>query len=130
MLFGSAFTLARTRSRKRQGVIARAIGMDASYLAGIEHGRRKAPNPETMRRLLSELGAPPSHTNQLRMFGLTDRLLDVVDEYGEDDEIAVRVGKLLRQIAEFGDREWNSLDWAVSALTHQLNQRKEEIGMT
>lgn len=127
MLFGSAFTLARTRERKRQGGIARAIGMDASYLAGIENGRRKAPNADTMRKLLSALNAPRSHTDRLRTFALTDRLLDVVDEYGEEDEIAVRVGKLLRQIADFGEREWNSLGWAVSALTHQLNQRKEEL---
>lgn len=127
ILFGSAFTLARNRERKRQGEIARAVGMDASYLAGIEGGRRKAPNAETTRRLLAVLNAPASYKNRLRTFALTDRLLDVVEEYGEEDEIAVRVGKLLRQVADFGDREWNSLEWAVSALTHQLNQRKEEL---
>ena len=128
MLFGSAFTLARTRERKRQGELARAVGMDASYLAGIEGGRRKAPNAETTRKLLSALNAPANHTNRLVTFALTDRLLDVIEEYGEEDEVAARVGKLLRQVADFGDREWNSLDWAVSALTHQLNQRKEELG--
>lgn len=127
MLFGSAFMVARSRGRKRQGEIARAVGMDASYLAGIEGGRRKAPNAETTKKLLAVLDAPASHANRLRMFALTDRLLDVVEEYGEDDEIAARMGKLLRQVAEFGDREWNSLDWAVSALAHQLNQRREEV---
>lgn len=126
MLFGSAFTVARAQRRKRQGEIARAVGMDASYLAGIEGGRRKAPNAETTKKLLAVLDAPESHANRLHMFALTDRLMDVIDEYGEEDEIAARIGKLLLQVADFGYREWNSLDWAVSALAHQLNQRKEE----
>lgn len=127
MLFGSAFNVFRIRARKRQGEVARLAGIDASYLAGIECGRRKAPNLGAVNKLLLTLNATESQRRKLRALALIDRMLDVAEGQSADDVPVARVEKLLRQVASFGETEWNSLEWVVSALVHQINQHTEDL---
>ncbi|MYM41907.1 helix-turn-helix domain-containing protein [Duganella qianjiadongensis] len=127
MLFGSAFIVARSRERKLQREIAQAAGIDPSYLASIECGRRKAPNSETTYRLISALNATKHQEQKLHALAVADRLLDTTEEYAEEDVAAARMRKLLRQVAYFGNKEWSSLDAAVFAITHLMNQYQEEI---
>ena len=125
MLFGSAFNVTRIRMQKRQGEIARLAGIDASYLASIECGRRKAPNRDVVDKLLPALNVDEPLRKKLRSLAVIDRMLDVVEGQAADDLTITRLNKLLRQVAEFNEGEWDSLECALAALTNQCLRRKE-----
>ena len=125
MLFGSAFNVTRIRMHKRQGEIARLAGIDASYLASIECGRRKAPNRDVVDKLLPTLNVDEPLRKKLRSLAVIDRMLDVVEGQAADDLTITRLNKLLRQVAEFNEGEWDSLECALVALTNQCLRRKE-----
>jgi|SRR5471032_246922 len=125
MLFGSAFNVTRIRMHKRQGEIARLAGIDASYLASIECGRRKAPNRDVVDKLLPTLNVDEPLRKKLRSLAVIDRMLDVVEGQAADDLTITRLNKLLRQVAEFNEGEWDSLECALAALTNQCLRRKE-----
>lgn len=127
MLFGSEFAVERVRLRRRQGEVAKHAGIDASYLAGIESGRRKAPGSPTLDVLLATLNANEATRRRLRTLALIDRMLDVADGYEPGDVPVARVVKLLTQLANFGEKEWRSMEWAVSTLEHQRNLQEEEF---
>lgn len=125
MLFGSAFNVTRIRMQKRQGEIARLAGIDASYLASIECGRRKAPNRDVVDKLLPTLNMDEPLRKKLRSLAIIDRMLDVVEGQAADDLTITRLNKLLRQVADFNEGEWDSLECALAALTNQCLRRKE-----
>lgn len=125
MLFGSAFNVTRIRMHKRQGEIARLAGIDASYLASIECGRRKAPNRDVVDKLLPTLNVDEPLRKKLRSLAVIDRMLDVVEGQAADDLTITRLNKLLRQVADFNEGEWDSLECALAALTNQCLRRKE-----
>jgi len=125
MLFGSAFTVTRVRMQKRQGEVARLAGIDASYLASIECGRRKAPNREVVDKLLPTLDVDEPLRKKLRSLAVIDRMLDVLEGQASDELTVTRLNKLLRQVADFNEGEWNSLECALAALTNQCLRRKE-----
>ena len=125
MLFGSAFNVTRIRMQKRQGEIARLAGIDASYLASIECGRRKAPNRDVVDKLLPTLNVDEPLRKKLRSLAVIDRMLDVVEGQAADDLTITRLNKLLRQVADFNEGEWDSLECALAALTNQCLRRKE-----
>lgn len=125
MLFGSAFNVTRIRMQKRQGEIARLAGIDASYLASIECGRRKAPNRDVVDKLLPTLNVDEPLRKKLRSLAIIDRMLDVVEGQAADDLTITRLNKLLRQVADFNEGEWDSLECALAALTNQCLRRKE-----
>lgn len=125
MLFGSAFNVTRIRMQKRQGEIARLAGIDASYLASIECGRRKAPNRDVLDKLLPTLNMDEPLRKKLRSLAIIDRMLDVVEGQAADDLTITRLNKLLRQVADFNEGEWDSLECALAALTNQCLRRKE-----
>ena len=125
MLFGSAFNVTRIRMHKRQGEIARLAGIDASYLASIECGRRKAPNRDVVDKLLPTLNVDEPLRKKLRSLAVIDRMLDVVEGQAADDLTITRLNKLLCQVAEFNEGEWDSLECALAALTNQCLRRKE-----
>lgn len=65
---GKALLLARNRRGLSQREVARRAGVNNSYLAAIEHGRRPVPLPETITRMVNalELGnAERSHVEYL-----------------------------------------------------------------
>jgi transcriptional regulator with XRE-family HTH domain len=125
MLFGRAFNVARIHMDKRQGEIARLAGIDASYLASVECGRRKAPNRDVVDKLLPTLNADEPLRTKLRSLAVIDRMLDVVDGQAADELTTSRLSKLLRQVANFNEGEWDSLECALAALTNQCLRRKE-----
>ncbi|SEN10964.1 Helix-turn-helix domain-containing protein [Duganella sp. CF402] len=125
MLFGNAFNVTRVRMQKRQGEVARLAGIDASYLASIECGRRKAPNREVVDKLLPTLNVDEPLRQKLRSLAVIDRMLDVVEGQAADELTMARLNKLLRQVADFNEGEWNSLECALAALTNQCLRRKE-----
>lgn len=125
MLFGSAFNVTRIRMQKRQGEIARLAGIDASYLASIECGRRKAHNRDVVDKLLPTLNVDEPLRKKLRSLAVIDRMLDVVEGQAADDLTITRLNKLLRQVADFNEGEWDSLECALAALTNQCLRRKE-----
>lgn len=124
MLFGTAFNVARIRQKKRQGEMARLAGIDASYLASVECGRRKAPGLDIIDKLLPALGLEDAQQKNLRALAVIDRMLDVIEGRHADDVLIGRIEKLLRQVADFDEMEWNSLEWSASTLAHQSHQRK------
>lgn len=125
MLFGNAFNVVRTRMQKRQGETARLAGIDASYLASVECGRRKAPNLEVVDKLIQTLSVEEQLRQKLRALAVIDRMLDVIEGQKADDLIIARLDKLLHQVADFDEIEWNSLEWSASTLAYQSHQRKK-----
>lgn len=117
MLFGIELHVTRVRMQRRQGEVARLAGMDASTLAAIEGGRRKAPSCETVEKLLFALNVNERLCKKLRSLAVIDRMLDEVDEQYANDPIISRLSNLLLQVAEYNDGEWESLDCALAVLT-------------
>lgn len=124
MLFGRAFNVARIHMNKRQGEVARLAGIDASYLASVECGRRKAPNRDVVDKLLPTLNADASMSTKLRSLAVIDRMLDVVEGQATEEMLTTRLNKLLRHVADFNEGEWDALECALTALTHQSQRRK------
>jgi len=127
MLFGNAFNVVRIRKQKRQGEMARLAGIDASYLASIECGRRKAPSRDVIDKLLPALCLEEPQQERLRALAVIDRMLDVIEGQRADDALIGRIDKLLRQVADFDETDWTCLEWSASTIAHLSHQRRKGL---
>lgn len=78
--FGSCLHEIRRRRSLSQKVVAIEAGMDQSYLAGMEAGRRPPPRERQLVRLINALEASPGEEKELRDAHALSRLVGVVEE--------------------------------------------------
>lgn len=78
--FGSCLHEIRRRRRLSQKEVAIEAGMDQSYLAGMEAGRRPPPRERQLVRLINALEATPGEEKELRDAHALSRLVGVVEE--------------------------------------------------
>lgn len=78
--FGACLLKLRNRRKLSQKYVALSAGMDQSYLAGLEAGRRPPPRDKQLVRLVSALSATPEEIQELREARVLTRMADVVDE--------------------------------------------------
>lgn len=60
----------RQRAGLSQKALARAVGVDDSYINRLERGTRVMPRPERMRRLVAVLGLDATEQQTLALVGL------------------------------------------------------------
>jgi transcriptional regulator with XRE-family HTH domain len=111
--FGSAFVLLRIQQKMKQGAVAKIAGVDPSYLAAIEKGRRRPPARETLEHLLLAVNAKEEDRRRLRSLAAMDRLVEAADSVDLNDEPVVRLTRLLPLMASFSDDEWLAVEWMM-----------------
>ena len=127
MLFGNAFHIARVIAKRRQSEIATLAGLDASYLAAVENGKRKAPNSKIISNLILLLNGSESQRRRLIELAVIDRMLDAAESQRISPEQGARVEKLLLELASFGEKEWGNVEWVVASIKHNRKQTVEEL---
>jgi len=127
MLFGNAFHIARVRAKRRQGEIARSAGIDASYLAAVETGKRKAPNSKTINNLLIALNMPEWKRRKFIELAVIDRMLDAAEAMRICSDSDARLEKHLHVLAGFGEKEWDNLEFVTQSIEHKRQKTTEEI---
>lgn len=87
----------RRRRRLLQKTLAADAGIEASYLAGLERGRRRAPSHRVLERLLKALGATSAEREEVRHAIAVGRLeRELCDgPLAENSELIVRIADLL-----------------------------------
>ena len=68
-VFGAALSAARQAAGLSQHALARAAGVDASYVNRLERGERQAPDAETIRRFAGALALDQAGTDSLVVAG-------------------------------------------------------------
>ncbi|MDT6997666.1 helix-turn-helix transcriptional regulator [Burkholderia cenocepacia] len=83
--FADYLTAIRRRSGQRQKTVAHRSGMDPSYLASLETGRRNPPSSEVMNRLLDAIGASAEERRQLHRLAFAHGLQSYVHHRAPPD---------------------------------------------
>ncbi len=63
----------RRSRRLRQNEVAASAGLDPSYVASLEAGRRKPPREDIMERLLCALQATPDERDEMKRLAALDQ---------------------------------------------------------
>lgn len=82
--FGVRLHEIRDRHELSQKAVSILAGMDQSYLAGLEAGRRSPPREKQLIRLIMALGATPDEERELREAHAISRLVSVVAEINSE----------------------------------------------
>lgn len=125
--FGRAFCIARSRANQRQADVARRAGIDPSYLAAVENGRRKAPSKILLVRLLASIELTASEQKKLELLAALDRMIDATGDETPLDHPVMQVKELLREIAYFGDAELRALSAVAGSFAKLRAQRMEDF---
>jgi transcriptional regulator with XRE-family HTH domain len=126
LLFGKAFCVVRMKRDLAQAEVARRAGMDASYLAAIENGRRKAPSDRLMRGLLNAVEVTSFEQRRLVHLATLDRLVESLDNDATPDHPATVMRSLLNQMAELGEVELRCVATVVDSLARDRAKRMED----
>ena len=78
--FGACLLKIRMDHELSQKAVAIIAGMDQSYLAGMEAGRRSPPREKQLLRLIEAIQATPEEEKELRESHAFARLVGIVDE--------------------------------------------------
>lgn len=78
--FGACLSRLRRHRQLSQKALAITAGMDQSYLAGLEGGRRPPPRDRQLQRLMVALQATPEEEQELREARAIFHLRHVADE--------------------------------------------------
>jgi transcriptional regulator with XRE-family HTH domain len=125
--FGKAFKLARLRTNKSQAGVARIAGMDPTYLASIENGRRTPPKGKKLASLLSSLGVSEAESKRLELLACLDLIIHEGEKnIREPNDPVSRVVALLNKIPEMGEAELRFLLITSEALAKQATSRRED----
>lgn len=117
--FGSLLQQLRQRARQSGNALAKAAGIDPSYLSRIERGERDPPRRELIQSLIQELRLPPADADALLVAGghlpeairrldALDPTLLLVADILADATIPAGEREELRQIIGLIGRRWRS----------------------
>lgn len=93
-IFGTCLMKIRKSRGRSQKFIAVETGLDASYLAGIEHGRRPPPKSSTLEKLFIALGVTQEERRELKSAIAIEKLAKIAST-----EFEPSYGKSLIRIA-------------------------------
>lgn len=124
--FGEYLFHLRRRRRLLQKQVALDAGLDPSYLAAVENGRRDPPRPPLVEKLLDVLTATPVERDRARQLA---RLTKLTRLMAQDDGQVPGV-EIARRLLEFAPRltadELAALDTLVTGLSrcHELGDKE------
>ncbi len=93
--FGHLLSMKRFQDRIRQKHLAISAGIDASYIAGIEGGRRPAPQERLLKRILDNLELTPDERREMEDAAAWDHITTQL----ERAESRLPTAKALTQLA-------------------------------
>jgi len=119
---GCLLSLRRSRnlSQKALSILA---GMDQSYLAGLEAGRRAPPKEKQICRLISALDTSENEEQELRAAHAIAKMLDATDglQSGKGKVLALLTGHLQNLSLD----QIGMIESLASELQRQTNNREE-----
>ena len=126
LIFGKALCAARMRQDLRQAEVARRVGMDQSYLAAIEKGRRKTPAYPLVKGLLAAIGPTAAEQRRLAHLAIVDSLIESLNDEVPPGHPANAFRAILSQMACLGDIEMRCVATLVDSLAQDRAKRMEE----
>jgi transcriptional regulator with XRE-family HTH domain len=122
---GELLAQLRRKKRLRQKQVAGDAGVDKSYLAELESGRKAAPSPSVLGRLVKALGATDADrlriSRAVRLLAI-ERAATSGNDPLPDANLLVRLGERLPHMSE--DDKF-VLGWVLDALGRGTNQEEE-----
>ena len=115
--FGRVIFQLRIKRRVLQKVIAGRCGIDASYLASIERGRRRPPPDPLVDKLLQALGADEREKNWAREAAALDRLIPLIEAAERDIRGAGVFSRVLQSLPYLNDRQLDALDALIQSMS-------------
>jgi len=126
LLFGKAFCIARVQRNLLQVEAARRVGMDQSYLAAIEKGRRKTPSYPLFQGLMVAIQPTAAEERRLAHFAAVDGLIESLDEDVPAEHPSNALRGILNQMANLGDVEMRCVATLVDSLAQERAKRMED----
>jgi len=127
-IFGECLVRLRKARGLSQKFIAIKTGLDPSYLAGIELGKRPPPQQRVLDRILRALDASPSEINKIRgSIGIT-RLARIAERTFEPSygQSLIRIAVGMQSCSQ---EELKALEVIVQGFDHRRTTTEEEIKM-
>jgi len=124
--FGSCLVNIRNSRNLSQKALAILAGMDQSYLAGLETGRRAPPKEKQIIRLIEALHASPEEAQELRDAHTFTKLLDVaMAPCPERNQVLAALSGHLLHLSVEEIKEIEILASKMNRLGSNTNHRKE-----
>lgn len=117
----------RRRRRLLQKVVAATAGIDASYLAGLERGRKDTPTLRVLDRILSAVQATADEKAAARRALTSAQIQRVLENSGETLPGADSLMRLAEQLPEMSDDEIQLVESVVAVI--RKVHGKEEAAM-
>jgi transcriptional regulator with XRE-family HTH domain len=125
------FPACLSRLRKARGLPLKAVallaGMDISYVAGLEAGRRSPPRDRQVKRIAAALALSPSELNDLLSARTLSRLRSVTSKACVGDRVAVE--RLVLTLVGLPDAELSFIQQVILALECLRAHNHEECTM-
>ena len=115
--FGRVIFQLRIKRRILQKVIAGRCGIDASYLASIERGRRRPPPDPLVERLLQALEADEREKYKAREAAALDRLIPLIESAALDIRGAGVFSRVLQTLPYLNDRQLDAIDALIQSMS-------------
>lgn len=127
-VFGECLERLRKKRGRSQKYIAIEASLDASYLAGVEHGRRPPPRQAVLERILCALSATPDERQELKNAIGIAKLANLVTS-----ELEPGYGRSLIRIAtaiqSCSPEELKALEVIVHGFEYRRNTIAEKTSM-
>ncbi len=117
----------RRRRRLLQKVVAATAGIDASYLAGLERGRKETPTLRVLDRILSAVQASAKDRAAARRALTSAQIQRVLENSAEPLPGAESLVRLAEQLPELSDDEIQLVESVVAVIGKKKGQ--EEVAM-
>jgi transcriptional regulator with XRE-family HTH domain len=98
--FGAVLVEIRRRKNLRQKQVAAGAGLDPSYIAGLERGRRLPPRREQLARIIDALGATAHERDWLLATAAADRLSHAIAQHRQHIDGAEVLARIARWLPD------------------------------
>lgn len=127
--FGEKLFQVRRRRRLLQKVIAATAGLDQSYLASLENGRRDPPRTEVLDRILDALVASPRERAEIKRAAALARLLTAIEVIGDDFVGADAVARFAAAIPIMNALEIEAIETLIAGYQRRESPHSMEVAM-
>lgn len=114
--FGALIFQARIRKRISQKSVALMAGIDASYLASVERGRRPPPRKHIANKVLAALGVSPANQAIAIEAAVLDRLMPAIQDAEHDVRGAATLASLCSALPRLSEEKLKVLSELIEAL--------------
>lgn len=128
-VFGENLFQLRRKRKKLQKAVAYAAGLDPSYVASLENGRRDPPRREILDKLCDALAATPAEREQIHRAALATKLKKVWAETSEAPELADLFAMLAMALPALNSAERAAVETLVGACMRQHQLMPEDYPM-